>query len=321
MTSRTPAIIVHGGAGISDPERDSLAVAGCEWAAIAGHALLEAGGTALDAVEVAVRVLEEDPEFNAGYGSVLTRAGTIEVDAAIMDGSLRAGAVGAVPWLRNPITLARRVLEAGEHVLLVGDGALAFGREHGIVPDPPARMISPRARERYARRLAAVAGGSEEGGTPSTPGLGTANRGDIGSDRGDTVGACAIDRLGHVAAATSTGGLFWKHPGRVGDSPLIGAGTYADDEAGAASATGAGEHIMRVVMTKLAIDHLRTGSKSPDAARVAVEELARRTGSDGGIIVIGNDGQIGYAASSPRMPWAAVAGQTLTSGNASSPGA
>ena len=288
-----PAIIVHGGAGVADPERGPPAIAGCERAARAGFSILDRGGSALDAVEAAVRVLEDDPEFNAGFGSVLDREGKVEVDACIMAGDLRAGAVGAVPWLRHPVTLARRVLAGGEHVLLVGEGALAFGREHGILPEAPAAMISPRARARHEREARARRALDQPG---------------------NTVGACALDRAGHVAAATSTGGLSWKRAGRVGDSPLVGAGTYADDEAGAASATGHGEAIMRVVMAKYAVDRMRAGARPAQAARDAVAELGRRTGDEGGIILIGRDGSCARHASSPRMPWAAMVAGVLTSG-------
>src|SRR6202012_4043967 len=182
-----------------EDSRRARVVAGCADAAAAGWARLEAGGSALDAVEAAVRALEEDEEFNAGYGAVLSRAGTVEVDACVMTGERAVGAVGAVPWLRHPVTLARRVLEDGEHVLLVGAGALEFAREHGITAESAATMVSPRARARFEKRE-----GEEERLMRS----------------GDTVGACAIDARGLVAAATSTGGIPWKRTGRVGDTPL-----------------------------------------------------------------------------------------------------
>src|SRR4051812_13907478 len=184
-----PAIIVHGGAGTVEDARRAGCIGGCERAAQAGWARLQEGGSALDAVEAAVRVLEDDPEFNAGYGSVLNRMGIVGVDACIMDGDLRAGAVGAVPWMRHPVTLARKLLEAGEHVLLVGGGALLYAREIGIAGEPPESMISPRSRARHEQELRDRA---------PTPGI------------GDTVGACAVDRDGRVAAATSTGGIPWK---------------------------------------------------------------------------------------------------------------
>lgn len=287
----TAAIIVHGGAGAIEDERRAACVAGCEEAAAAGWARLEAGGSALDAVEAAVRALEDNPEFNAGYGAVLNRAGVVEVDACIMSAERATpaiGAVGAVPWLRHPVTLARRVLEDGEHVLLVGDGALAFAREQGIEPESAATLITTRARSRYERHEGEAARRMRTG---------------------DTVGACAIDAAGRLAAATSTGGIPWKRPGRVGDTPLPGAGTWAEAGVGAASATGHGESIIRALMARVAIDRLRAGGDAADpadaAARAAVAQLVA-VGGSGGIILVGSDGRIGHHTSTARMPWASV---------------
>jgi beta-aspartyl-peptidase (threonine type) len=277
----TPAIVVHGGAGERREGPDlEAARAGCAAAAAAGFELLERGASALDAVEAAVRVLEDDARFNAGVGSCLTRAGTVEMDASIMSGDgLRAGAVGAVSGVRNPIALARRVLEAGEHVLLVADGALAFAREAGVEMVASDFHVTPAARAALAARNAAAA----------APG---------------TVGAVAIDAAGHLAAATSTGGMLGKRPGRVGDSPLIGAGTYADDQAGAASATGHGERIIQVALTKHAIDLLRGGLAAPEAATRALSALDRVAGK-GGLIVVDRHGAVGAAFNTVSMPWAA----------------
>jgi beta-aspartyl-peptidase (threonine type) len=289
------AIIVHGGAGDIEDARRARCIAGCEAAAAAGWALLDEGKSALDAVEAAVRALEDDAEFNAGYGAVLSRAGTIEVDACVMTGERSIGAVGAVPWLRHPVTLARRVLEDGEHVLLVGDGALAFAREHGIVAESAATMVTPRARARFEKRE-----GEDKKRMRS----------------GDTVGACAIDKSGRVAVATSTGGIPWKRPGRVGDSPLPGAGTWAERDVGAASATGHGESIIRALMTRVAVDQLRAGATPDEAARAAVAELAR-VGGSGGVIVVGCDGPdqvVGHHTSTARMPWASIVDGARDSG-------
>jgi len=303
------AIIVHGGAGQIGEQgaereaRDRAAREAVERAADAGWAILAAGGAALDAVEAAARILEDDPELNAGYGSVLTRAGTVEVDAAVVADApglpaiarRRAGAVGAVPWLRHPTTLARRVLEDGEHVLLVGDGALAFAREHGIAPDPPETMVSARARARYERERA------RHGALPPAP--------------ADTIGAVAIDAHGAVAAATSTGGTSWKRPGRVGDSPIVGAGLDADAQAGAVSATGHGESILRAGLSRAAVELLRRGHPPDEAARAAVEELVARTGGEAGLILVDARGRAGAYTSTGRMPWAArTADQPLASG-------
>jgi len=190
-----------------------------------------------------------------------------------------------VPWLRHPVTLARRVLEDGEHVLLVGEGALVFAREHGITAESAATMVSPRARARFDKH---------EGQAHKR------------MRTGDTVGACAVDRDGRVAAATSTGGIPWKRPGRVGDTPLPGAGTLAHAGVGAASATGHGESIIRALMTRVAIERLRAGATPDEAARAAVAELVR-VGGDGGVIVVGSGGAIGHHTSTARMPWAAIA--------------
>ena len=202
------------------------------------------------------------------------------------------GAVGAVPWLRHPVTLARRVLEDGEHVLLVGEGALLFAREHGIAAESEATMVSPRARARFERHEGEAARRMRTG---------------------DTVGACAVDGDGRVAAATSTGGIPWKRPGRVGDTPLPGAGTWAAAGVGAASATGHGESIIRALVTRVAIERLRAGDTPDDAARAAVAELMRAGGA-GGVILVGGDGAIGRHTSTARMPWAAIAGGARASG-------
>lgn len=279
-----PAIVVHGGAGArpaEGPEADA-ARAGCERAAAAGHAILAAGGSAVDAVQAAVRTLEDDERFNAGRGSCLTRAGTVEMDAAIMMGAgLRAGAVGAVTGVRNPIDLARRVLDDGEHVLLVGAGALEFARETGVALTAPDHHVTETARADLARELA--------------------RRGPASG--GGTVGAVAVDEAGHVAAATSTGGMVGKRPGRVGDTPLPGAGTYADDEAGAASATGHGERIIQVALTKTAIELLRAGLPAPEAAARALASLDRVAGR-AGLIVVDRHGGTAAVFNTTSMAWA-----------------
>jgi L-asparaginase / beta-aspartyl-peptidase len=280
-----PAIVVHGGAGALEPGREAGAQSGCAAAARRGLEVLAAGGSALDAVQAAVRALEDDPQFNAGVGSALTRDGTVEVDAAIMDGAtLRVGAVGAVRNLRQPIDVARAVLDDGEHVLLVGEGAWAFARERQLAqPVAPEIMITERARARLAaelRRRAAGAGG------------------------GGTVGACAIDADGHVAAATSTGGMSGKRPGRVGDTPLPGCGTWADDRGGAASGTGHGELIIRVTLTRQVVDALAAGVPAEAAARRALADLAERVGGEAGVICVDAAGRVGAARTTAAMPHA-----------------
>jgi beta-aspartyl-peptidase (threonine type) len=290
-----PAIIVHGGAGDIADSRAGAVTAGCDHAARCGLAVLAAGGAALDAAQAAVRALEDDPEFNAGVGAVLSRTGTVELDAAVMDGrTLGFGAVAAMADARQPIDIARAVLDDGEHALLCADGAWAFARARGFRPCAPDALITRRARDRLAA-AAASAGRA------------------VGERDPGTVGACAIDARGHVAAATSTGGMTFKRPGRIGDTPLCGCGTYADDRAGAASATGEGEAIIRTTLARVCADAIRAGASAREAAWTAVAEL-ERVGGSGGIICVGRDGRLGAAHNSRRMSFAAgaVAGATPT---------
>ena len=269
----SPSIIVHGGAGpIKD---DSLAarLEGCKAAALAGWAILQQGGAALDAVEAAVVGLEDNPLFNAGTGSTLNSLGKIEMDAAIMEGhSLRAGAVAAVSGVKNPIKLARRILEDGRHIMLAGEGALLFARQIGFPECAPESLIVESEKKRWQ---------SKHG----------------------TVGAVAFDSAGRLAVATSTGGIFNKLPGRVGDSPLIGCGTYANGY-GAASCTGQGEAIIRLVLAKSAVDFLHEvdNGEAQTAARMAIAHLEERLQSTGGIILIDRSGKIGYARNTSHMP-------------------
>lgn len=283
-----PAIVVHGGAGDLDPAASGEARAGCERAARAGLEAMARGGSAVDAVWAAVRVLEDDPLFNAGTGSALTRDGTVECDAAVMDGrSVRIGAVASMRDAPEAISVARAVLEDGEHALLCGDGAWAFARERGFAPAAPGAMVTERSRRRLeAERAKRAAGGGRAQG-------------------GGTVGACAVDAGGHVAAATSTGGTTFKRPGRIGDTPLCGCGTYADDQGGAASATGVGEAIIRVTMTRVCVDAMRRGEPAAAAAWQSVRELARVTGSAAGIICCDAAGRVGAALSTATMSFGA----------------
>jgi beta-aspartyl-peptidase (threonine type) len=277
--TRVPTIIVHGGAGADPSEgRDELRQ-GVRAAAVAGWRVLSPGGTALDAVESAVRTLEDHPRFNAGRGSALTRDGTVEMDASIMEGDrLQCGAVAAVPRIANPITLARRVLEARRHVLLVGDGALAFARAVGVPECDAASLVTDRQQRRHAEV------------TPRRATL------------GGTVGAVANDRSGTIAAATSTGGTIGKLPGRVGDSALIGCGTYAESSIGGVSCTGDGESIIRVVLGHRALYFLKDADDPEYAARIAIDLLVEEGRGHGGLILLDWRGRAGYACSTPLMP-------------------
>lgn len=280
MTSRVPTLIVHGGAG-ADPHdgREELREGVAE-AVRAGWDRLVAGGSSLDAVEAAVRALEDHPRFNAGRGSVLTSAETVEMDASIMEGDgLTNGAVACVTGLRHPITLARKILEAGRHSFFVGDGALAQAQALGVPLCDPAELITARQKE----RLRAVQAG--------------------------TVGAVALDRAGVVAAATSTGGTSGKAPGRVGDSPLIGCGTYAESTLGGVSCTGDGEAIIRVVLARRTLDILKSVDDPMLACRVAMDVLTEEGRGGGGLICVDWKGRLGWAHSTPLMPvgWASPA--------------
>ena len=273
----TWTLLIHGGAGGMTRERlgvdeDATARAGLTAALDAGAAVLVRGGDALDAVEAAVAVLEDDPAFNAGRGAVLTASGTISLDAAIMAGDSRAGAVAGVTSTRNPVKLARAVLEDGRHVLLAGHGANAFSLEHGLEQDDDAWFVTPQRRAQLAELQA-------NGGAVF----------DIEMKYG-TVGAVACDAGGHVSAATSTGGITGKRWGRVGDSPVPGAGTWADDRACAVSCTGSGEHFLRVGAAHAIAARIRHLGEDVRTATAAVLGEVKALGGTGGIIVVTPDG-------------------------------
>jgi L-asparaginase / beta-aspartyl-peptidase len=254
-------------------------LAGARRACAAGAEILARGGSALDAVEAAVRILEDDPLFNAGIGACLTAAGDVELDAAIMDGeALRCGAVAVVKDIQNPVSLARAVMERTAHVMLAGPAASAFAREVGLPPFPNDHLVTAAQRARWEAARA--------GATASRTG---------------TVGAVARDAHGHVAAATSTGGMTMKLPGRVGDTPLVGCGTYADDTLAAASCTGHGERIIQLTLARHAADLVGAGRSAMEAAREAVALLGRRVGGTGGLIVVGPSGGVGFAHNTPVM--------------------
>ena len=281
------AVIVHGGAGTRPDHDPGPYLAGTRAAAEAGLRVLLQGGTALDAAQAAVVVLEDDPSFNAGTGACLTAAGDVELDASCMDGTtLRAGGVACVKTIKNPILAARRVCDDTPHVLLCGPGADAFARECGIPEYPNELFVTPRQLARW-QELHALA---------QKQGADTVRAGTIG-----TVGAVAVDGKGHVAACTSTGGTPYKRPGRVGDTPIIGAGAYADDHEAAASSTGFGEAILKVTMARAACVRVRDGMSPRKAAIAAVGLLKERAHGAGGIIVAGPDGRLGWACNTPRM--------------------
>ncbi len=274
---RMPILVLHGGAGVPDQlsaEADRLVRNGLRNALDEGFRILRAGGSALDAVETAVRIMEDDPVFNAGIGGALTSKGHVEHDAAIMDGATRmAGAVTGTRRIRNPITLARRVMDASPHVFLSGSGAEDFAQRIGVSLVDPEIFITPQ-RVEALRRVQA--------GLPRH----ALNEQDLHG----TVGAVALDMDGHLAAATSTGGYTNKWPGRVGDSPLIGAGTYASDQSVAVSCTGKGEYFMRCVTAHRVSALVELGGMGiEDAAAAALAEV-EALGGRGGLIAIDRAG-------------------------------
>ena len=245
----------------------------------------------MDAVEAAIVVLEEDPTFDAGFGSHLNRDGRVELDAIIMDGAtLGSGAVACVQHVRNPIRLARKVMETCEHMMLVGAGAEQFAAAAGLPLCPPEELICAREKKAWAK--------CSEGDHLAEFHF---------SHRHGTVGAVALDTQGRIVAGTSTGGTCCKLPGRVGDSPLIGCGCYADIEAGGVSCTGWGEAIMKVVLAKSAADDLRSGKPPQQAADAAVQLLARRAKGAGGLILLDRNGNPGFAFNTPHMAYGYVA--------------
>jgi beta-aspartyl-peptidase (threonine type) len=286
-----PAVVVHGGAGTRPDADPAPWFAGTRSAAEAGLRVLLQGGSALDAAQAAAVVLEDDPWFNAGTGAALTSSGEVELDASCMDGTtLRAGAVACVKTIKNPILAARRVCDDTPHVLLCGPGAEEFARECGIAPIPNDSLITPRQRARW-QELHELA--LKEGADSVRRKIGT-------------IGAVAVDADGHVAACTSTGGTMYKRPGRVGDTPIVGAGVYADDHEAAASSTGFGEAILKVTMARAACIRVRDGASPRAAAIAAVGLLRERAHGEGGIIVAGPDGRLGWAYNTPRMSRAVI---------------
>ena len=316
-----PSLIVHGGAWDIPDDAVDACKSGCRRALEAGWSILSQGGAALDAVQAAIIALEDDPVFDAGLGSHLNLDGRVECDAIVMDGrTLRAGAVAGLQRIRNPIRVARKVLDSSPHMMLIAEGAERFAVAQGIPLCDPEDLISDGERQAWQRC--------------KTDRHATAHH--RGHEQG-TVGAVAIDQTGALFAATSTGGTCCKLPGRVGDSPLIGCGCYADHEAGGVSCTGYGEAIMKIVMAKTAVDLLRSDSPmgaplhaehgrrdaalqlgsaaspraaSTDAAMTAAREsvqiLAKRTRATGGLILLDRDGSPGFAFNTPRMAYGFV---------------
>ncbi|NBB92633.1 MAG: beta-aspartyl-peptidase [Gammaproteobacteria bacterium] len=296
MAEKPVAIAIHGGAGTilpenMTPERERAIREALDQAVRRGHEVLSGGAPALEAVIAAIRVLEDAPEFNAGRGAVLTNTGTVEMDASIMDGrTLDAGAVASVKRIRHPIEAASRVMTDSPHVMLIGEGAMSFAEGHGLAFMDEDWFITDFRRE----QLAAIQ--SDEQAAMQ-----------LSEDWYSTVGAVALDRDGNLAAATSTGGMANKRWGRVGDSPIIGAGTYADNRACAVSATGHGEFFIRHVAAHSICSLVRlAGLSLEQAADRVINETLREAGADGGVIAIDPEGRISMPFNTAGMYRAAI---------------
>ena len=289
MSETSPVLLIHGGAWAIPDDMAEAHVNGVRHALAAGWRVLERGGSALDAAEAAVVIMEDDEAFDAGRGSFLTSDGRVQLDALLMDGAtLRAGGVGCVERIRNPIRAARLVLERSSHVYLVSEGAECFAQQHGLALCANGELVIAREVERLREVQQQLAAGYPAEFCVEH----------------DTVGAVALDSRGNLAAATSTGGTLNKTPGRVGDSSLIGCGCYADNESAAVSTTGWGEPIMKLVLAKWAADRVQEGMPPEIVARNAIERLETRLAGHGGIILLDARGRYGLARNTPRMAWA-----------------
>lgn len=295
ISNMEPIVLVHGGAGDIPDSRDAGKLSGTKLAARRGYEILtSAGGSVLDAVEEAVKSMELDDNFNCGYGSVLTLAGTVELEASIMDGrDLRAGCCTLLNDILHPISVARKVM-ATPHTFLGGQAAMDFAVTQGFVVQEPGSLVTPKAKEALEDFIK----------------NNSLSRSEVG-----TVGAVAIDRDGNVAAATSTGGRTGKFKGRIGDTPLLGSGTYADNRFGAVSTTGMGEDIMRFVLAKDIINRIEfLNVDAQTATRDALQEMTRRTKGTAGAITVDHKGRVGIFWTSEKMAWAYQKGDKVYSG-------
>ena len=286
MNSVKPRLVVHGGAWEIPDDEVQAHLRGIKSALERGWSLLKGGEHALDTVEETVTHLEDDPTFDAGKGSILNTDGSVEMDASIMDGErFDAGGVAALRNFPNPIRIARQVLEKTEHLLLTGQGCEEFARRQGFQPVAIEELLTPREWARLEKLIK-----DKKFQTPYA----------FGKKRG-TVGAIAMDRNGNMAAGTSTGGTPKKIPGRVGDTPLIGCGTYAENGVGAVSCTGWGESIMKAMLAKEVADRMRSGIDAQASAEHSIEVLRERVDGLGGIICLDSQGRMGIAFNTPRM--------------------
>ena len=301
-----PVIVVHGGAGAWHAERSQQGLEGVKKAASRGFDMLKHGGDAIESVTEAVAVMEDGGAFNAGYGSSLSIEKSVEMEASIMDGeTLEAGAVGLLSNIKNPVRLARIVMEKTDHVFIVGKGAEKLAEMFNLERRNPITKLRLKYHERQRKALLE--------GKLKLPRLVSLIKEYPELFKLGTVGAVALDKMGNVSAATSTGGFPLKLSGRIGDSPLIGCGTYADNQAGACSATGVGEIAIRLVLAKTVCDSMKNGKSAQEAVEFAVNLVNRRifnTYNSMGLIAVDIHGKVGAAHNSPNMCWAYVTPKT-----------
>ncbi|XP_030011923.1 isoaspartyl peptidase/L-asparaginase [Sphaeramia orbicularis] len=290
-------IVVHGGAWAIPEELSKASVDGVKAAAREGFSVLKRGGNALDAVESAVRAMEDNNMFNAGHGAALNSEGEVELDAIIMDGrTLASGAVSSVKNIANPVSLARAVMEKTDHVMLTSRGANMFAESIGVVTVPTDALVTEYERNEWEKHKNYITGVMEDFNTKWAH---------------DTVGAVAVDCTGNVACATSTGGIRNKMVGRVGDSPVIGAGGYADNFSGAVSCTGHGESILKVTLARHILSYMEQGKTAAEASELALQHMGVRVRGAGGAIVVSPSGQWAATFTTERMAWAAVEDSVL----------
>ena len=310
QTEHKWAIEMHGGAGVierstMDAKTDAAYRAALKTALEAGAAVLEKGGSSLDAIEAAIRLMEDDPLFNAGRGAVFTAEGKNELDAAIMDGAtLKAGAVAGVTRTRHPISLARAVMEKSPHVMLIGAGADAFATEHGLEEVDPSFFFTERRWDELVKQLTREHRPvpPRPAGAPPAPPTPVAAIEPLDAHKFGTVGVVALDRAGNIAAGTSTGGVSGKRWGRVGDSPIIGAGTYAANASCAVSATGTGEYFIRLTVAREICALVQYKGMPLQAAvdDVIHQQLTALKG-DGGVIAMAPDGTMAWGFNTSGM--------------------
>ncbi|KAL3270674.1 hypothetical protein HHI36_021202 [Cryptolaemus montrouzieri] len=292
-TKQDMCVLVHGGGGHTPDDRMPAKIDCVKKSAIAGFRVLKQGGTSIEAVEAAIRVMEDDPIMNAGYGSCLNIEGNVEMDASIMCGkTFSAGGVACVKDIKNPISLAKLVMEETPHALLSGEGAEKFAEDNNFPRVPPGSLVTPFRKEELESFKQNM-------------------KDELGIIDVETVGAVAIDRGGRLAAGTSTGGFVGKMPGSVGDSPQIGKGAYCDDDVAAVSSTGHGESIMKFCLPMRIFTEIQLGKNAKEATTITLKQMKDRLHGEAGAICITKDGDIGIFCTTPKMAWAYQRGEQI----------